>query len=376
MHLVVNSIASFSFMTSSVFMLMLRIPRLPEWSRLRVCRVFLALVFGIVGLSCFKTVLFTLPSSVEVVQTSTLISGGFQALLFCCTGLTFVAPHSVNRRFVVPVVVLLLLNAASMVTALVLFPDKFGIALGISLLLYVLLLVYYQVKFYGHYNHLVAVADEVTDEYSAYSFRWIKTFYVSVTLLGLSVAGIVFAPIIIYDIWMLAAALVYVYVTLCFVNYCARNALVVNKVYCHVDAADEDKRLLAAVEDAGQADACCCETLDEFKLLEDRLEQWVESKKFVENDVVSRELALQMGVSIDVFRAYFKEHLHTDFRQWRMKHRIDYACEILSQHPSYSCGVVGQMVGINDRSNFNKAFLKIMGITPKEYIEQMQSGTA
>lgn len=56
-HQVVNSIAAFSFLTSSVFILMVKIPRLPQCSRLRMCRVFLSLAFGVVGLSCLKTVL-------------------------------------------------------------------------------------------------------------------------------------------------------------------------------------------------------------------------------------------------------------------------------------------------------------------------------
>lgn len=335
---------------------MVKIPRLPQWSRLRICRVFLSLAFGVVGLSCLKTVLLALPTSHEVIETSTLISGSFQALMFCCTGLTFVAPCAVNRCFVVPIVALLVLNAAALVTTLVLWPHMFVVALVVAMLVYVVLIVFYQLKFFKHYNRLVAVTDEVTDEYSAYSFRWIKTFYISVTMLGFSVCGIVFAPVIVYDVWMLVAALFYAYVVLCFVNYCNRNAMVVTNVYNHVNAAN--------ATDITYVDA------SQFLILEDRLAEWVKTKRFVNNNIASCEIACELGVSIDVFRAYFKEHLDTDFRQWRMKQRIDYACEIMEEHPTYAYGMVAQLVGINDRSNFTKAFLKIKGVTPKEYLEQ------
>lgn len=373
MHQVANSIAAFSFLTSSAFVLMVRIPHLPEWGRLRLCRVFLALAFGIVGLSCLKTVLLSLPTSREVIETSTLISGGFQAFMFCCTGLTFVAPRVVNLRFVVPIMALLLANAVGMVSTLVLWPSMFHVSLIVSLVIYVALIVYYQMKFFRHYNHLVAVTDEVTDEYSDYDFRWIKGFYVSVTVLGISVVGIVFSPIIIYDLWMLVAAFFYAYVVVCFVNYLNRNAMLVKKVYDQMDQVG-DMPAVPCMGDAVPQAVADNETTG-FQLLEERLEQWVKDKRFVENDIVSKELAAQLGVGIDLFRAYFKERLHTDFRQWRMKQRIDYACEIMKEHPSYAYGMVAQLVGINDRSNFTKAFVKIKGVTPKEYLEQCNIAT-
>lgn len=345
-------------MTSAVFILLVKIPYLPMWRRLRLCRVFLSLAFGLVGLSCLKTVLFRLPTSHEVIQTSTLISGGFQALMFCCTGLTFVAPRAVSKRFVLPIVMMLLINAASMISTLVLAPEYFFVALVVSLLIYVALIVYYQVEFFKHYNHLVAVTDEATDEYSVYSYRWIKGFYISVTVLGLSVCCVVFAPVAVYDVWMLIAALFYAYVVLCFVNYCSRNALVVNKVY------NQDETNVVSI--------VACDENDQLEIFEQRLNQWVMDKNFVRNDIMSCEIAAQLGVSVEEFRAYFKEHLNTDFRQWRMKQRIDYACEILAQHPTYAYSMVAQQVGINDRSNFTKAFLKIKGITPKEFLDQHQ----
>lgn len=373
MHQVSNSIAAFSFLTSSAFMLMVRIPHLPEWGRLRLCRIFLALAFGIVGLSCLKTVLLSLPTSREVIETSTLISGGFQAFMFCCTGLTFVAPRVVTSRFVVPIVALLLANAIVMVSTLVLWPSVFPVSLIVSLVIYMSLIMYYQMVFFRHYNRLVAMTDEVTDEYSDYDFRWIKGFYVSVTALGVSVGFIVFSPIIIYDVWMLVAALFYAYVVVCFVNYLNRNAMLVKIVYDQVEQVG-DMAAGPCTGDSGPH-AVADEENAKFKLLEERLEQWIKDKRFVENDIVSRELAAQLGVCIDVFRAYFKEKLHTDFRQWRMKQRIEYACEIMKEHPSYAYGMVAQLVGINDRSNFTKAFVKIKGVTPKEYMEQCNCTT-
>ena len=99
--------------------------------------------------------------------------------------------------------------------------------------------------------------------------------------------------------------------------------------------------------------------------------QWIERKEFVKNDLVSETLAAELGVSLTVFRAYFKDRLGTEFRQWRMCLRVEYACEIMRQHPDYTYSMVAEMVGIGDRSNFNKAFVKVKGMTPKEFAARL-----
>ena len=104
-----------------------------------------------------------------------------------------------------------------------------------------------------------------------------------------------------------------------------------------------------------------------FDVLEANLAEWIERKEFVKNDLVSETLAAELGVSLTVFRAYFKDRLGTEFRQWRMCLRIEYACDIMRQHPDYTYSMVAEMVGIGDRSNFNKAFVKVKGMTPKEF---------
>ncbi|MCQ2288634.1 MAG: helix-turn-helix domain-containing protein [Muribaculaceae bacterium] len=350
LHQVVNSIAAFSFLTSAGFMSMIKIQHLPEWKHVRRCRVFMSLIFAAVGVSCLKTVLFNLPARPEIIQTSTIISGSLQALLFYCTGMSLMSPDSLHRKTVTVILCALLANAVQMIGALLMFPDKFIMSLVVSLVLYGSLMAYYIVNFRVRYKNLVKVTDEITDEDSAYNYRWIKRFLCSVTLLGISVCVVVFAPVAVYDLWMIIAALFYCYVTLCFVNYCNYNMMIVRRVE------EGNAQDVEVAEDDGQLD-----------VLERNLAQWVEKKGFVKNDLVSEELASEMGVSLSAFRLYFKDRHDTDFRSWRTKLRIEYACEIIAQHPGYPMGTVGEMVGIADRSNFNKAFVKIKGVTPKEY---------
>lgn len=353
LHQVVNSIAAFSFLTSAGFMSMIKIQHLPEWKHVRRCRVFMSLIFAAVGLSCLKTVLFHLPARAEIIQTSTIISGSLQALLFYCTGMSLMSPDALHRKTVTVILCALLVNAGQMLVSIVVLPHLFAFSLIVSLALYCLLMGYYVFNFRVSYKNLVKVTDEMTDEDSSYNYRWIKRFLCSVTLLGLSVCVVVFAPVAVYDMWMLVSALFYSFVTLCFVNYCSYNTVIVRKLKGESALEREE------VED------------DQLDVLERNLAQWVENKGFVKNDLVSEELASEMGVSLSAFRLYFKERLDTDFRSWRTMLRIEYASEIIAQHPNYPMGTVGEMVGISDRSNFNKAFVKIKGVTPKEYSKHL-----
>lgn len=354
LHQVVNSIVAFSFLTSAAFMSMIKIQHLPEWKHVRFCRVFMSLVFAAVGLSCLKTVLFHLPARPEIIQTSTIISGSIQALLFYCTGLSLMAPDALKRRSAFVILAALLFNAVQMVATLVMMPQAFTVSLVVSLVLYCSLLIYYIVEFRKRYKALVELTDELTDEDSEYNYRWIKRFLCSVTLLGVTVPMVVFAPVAVYDVWMLVSALFYSFITLCFVNYCSRRSLFIAK---NVQGAVVEPDVRIDGEDA-------------FDELEKKLAVWVEKKEFVKNEMVSETLAIEMGVSLAVFRAYFKDRLDTDFRSWRMKQRIEYACEIMDEHPNYPMGMVGELVGIVDRSNFYKAFAKIKGISPKEYLKK------
>ena len=100
LHFIINCIAGFSFLSSAGFMAFIRIPYAPVWRKLRWCKTFLSLTFLVVGLSCSKTVVFGLGSNPSIIQTSTLISASIQSLLFACTGISFLNPTFINRKWI------------------------------------------------------------------------------------------------------------------------------------------------------------------------------------------------------------------------------------------------------------------------------------
>lgn len=353
LHYLVNCVAGFSFLSSAMFMALVHVPYAPMWSRLRKCKHYLSLVFLVVGLSCGKTIFLNLAPTSEIVVTSTLISAGIQSLLFACTGITFVNPKWVSRGWVCRNLALILFYSILLFMGLMLWRQWFWISAIVACAVYFSLLISYQFAFFGQFNQCVRDTDTLTDEYSEQRYAWIKRFFIAVSILGASAGIAPFLPTLYYDIWMLVAALFYVYVVLGFVNYLGNTAVLVNKVF--------NTPSMLGQEQPAEADSI------DFSDLESALQRWVAEHGFVKNDLVSEDFAHSLGVNLATLRAYFSQKYQMDFRQWRNKLRIEYACQILRENPDYSYDAIAEMVGICDRSNFMRIFKKITGQTPREY---------
>lgn len=368
-HYIANSIAAFSFLTSAVLMTLVHAPHAPMWKYLRSCKRYLSLVFLVVGLSCSKTLFLQLPPSSDIIITSTLISAGIQSLLFACTGITFVNPVWISRRWVLANIACIAAYATLLILGLMLWRKQFMPIAIVACVCYFALIVSYQFVFYSEYHKCVNTTDTRTDEYSESHYAWIKHFFIAVTILGVTAGIAPFMPTDIYDIWMLLAACFYSYVVISFVNYCSDTAHLVHKVYeagSHTieNAYTGMQTVATPTATSHQADAS--EAMG-FDKLEANIQKWVEERGFVKNDLVSEEFAQSLGVNITTLRAYFSQRYQMDFRQWRTRLRIEYACEILKENPDYSYDAIAEMVGICDRSNFTRTFKKITGMTPKDY---------
>lgn len=372
-HFIVNCVAGFSFLTSAMFMSLVHVPHDPMWRHLRNCKHYLSLVFLVVGLSCSKTVFFNLAPDADIIITSTLISAGIQSLLFACMSITFVNPNWVRKKWVYGNTLLILCYSSFLLMCLLWWQHMFWFSATMAGIIYFGLLISYQVIFYREYNRCIRHTDTITDEYSESRFAWIKHFFMAVSLLGLTAGIAPFMPIIIYDIWMLCAAAFYVYVVLSFVNYWGSTAQLVYNVYKADKVETSSVPSAPVIPDSKQAlqhfqaeQLSTAEPTD-FDKLDVALQAWIAERGFAKNDLVSDEFAQSLGVSIATLRAYFNQKYQMDFRQWRTKLRIDYACSIIREHPDYSYDTIAEMVGICDRSNFTRIFKKITGMTPKGY---------
>lgn len=107
----------------------------------------------------------------------------------------------------------------------------------------------------------------------------------------------------------------------------------------------------------------------EVRRLDKALRKWVEDKQYREYDLNRHDVAAQLNTSREFLNAYMNKVLKSDFNTWRTSLRIEDAKKILLEKKELPVEIVGQMVGIGDRSNFHRQFTKVAGCSPKQWRE-------
>lgn len=84
------------------------------------------------------------------------------------------------------------------------------------------------------------------------------------------------------------------------------------------------------------------------------------------------ELASRVGLGPSRLEHLFKFHAKTSIRDFVRERRLEKAAEML-RGTNERISAIGEMVGFNDPSNFNHAFKKRYGVTPRAFREEQES---
>ncbi|MBQ8096425.1 MAG: tetratricopeptide repeat protein [Prevotella sp.] len=99
-----------------------------------------------------------------------------------------------------------------------------------------------------------------------------------------------------------------------------------------------------------------------------RLEKIV-GRQIEEGHVDVKELASEMCMSITAFRRRFTALIDDKPQAYVMRLRMEKACQMIEAHPEESIANIGLRLGFDDKSNFTRAFKRIVGVTPSEYLK-------
>ena len=105
-------------------------------------------------------------------------------------------------------------------------------------------------------------------------------------------------------------------------------------------------------------------------LLETALEAWVARKAYRTPARTIGEVAEQLDTDSVLLYHYFHDRLHTDFRTWRTRLRLEDAKRLLLEEPAVYAADIGRRVGFSNRSNFSRQFLAYTGFTPGQWRER------
>ncbi|HMP32298.1 MAG TPA: helix-turn-helix domain-containing protein, partial [Saprospiraceae bacterium] len=76
----------------------------------------------------------------------------------------------------------------------------------------------------------------------------------------------------------------------------------------------------------------------------------------------------KVNMSVSAFCRYFKKRANKTFLDFVNEIRIGNACKMLNEN-QYSIAEIAFESGYNSISNFNSQFRKMMGCSPREYVQ-------
>jgi AraC-like DNA-binding protein len=88
-----------------------------------------------------------------------------------------------------------------------------------------------------------------------------------------------------------------------------------------------------------------------------------------------RELARSVGLGMSRLEHLFKEHAKVTIREFVLRRRLEAAAQMLSATDD-RVSAISYRVGFNDVSNFNHAFKRHFGVSPRAYRERTGEGAA
>jgi transcriptional regulator GlxA family with amidase domain len=107
-----------------------------------------------------------------------------------------------------------------------------------------------------------------------------------------------------------------------------------------------------------------------LRQVSEAVEAWIEQKGFTKRLSKLEEIAADIGVPADQLSIYIRVHKYKSVLNWRKELRIQEAREMLLSYPELPISVIGEMVGIDDKTNFKRQFRQVMGTRPRDWREQ------
>lgn len=93
----------------------------------------------------------------------------------------------------------------------------------------------------------------------------------------------------------------------------------------------------------------------------------------LDSDLSISEIAALCGVSDCYFRRLFQEYSEMSPMHYRQNHRIERAKQLLRADENYTINEIAQELHYSDIYHFSKAFKKVCGISPTQYMGRIRS---
>ena len=213
------------------------------------------------------------------------------------------------------------------------------------------------------YRRAVRIFDDThADDIGAY-IEWLSIFTYWALIFGVGCGLLTFLPDKYVFIWILSSIPFYSYLFHCYQNYLLFYEQVENAFEQDIQS-EEELLTNSGIEPEIVSEE---EVSVSYTEIIEKVDNWIKTDGYVQQGLTIKELSEILHTNRTYLSAYIKTTYKMTFREWITGLRLEYAKNILKEHPEINVQKLAESSGFLSRSNFIKSFADKEGCTPAKW---------
>ena len=213
------------------------------------------------------------------------------------------------------------------------------------------------------YRRAIRIFNETqADDIGAY-IEWLSIFTYWAVIFGVGCGLLTFLPDKYVFIWILSSIPFYCYLFYSYQNYLLFYEQVENTFEQDIQSEEE------LLTNSGTEPEMVSE--EEIPVsytgIIEKVDNWIKTDGYVKQGLTIKELSEILHTNRTYLSAYIKTTYKMTFREWITGLRLEYAKNILKEHPEINIQKLAESSGFLSRSNFIKSFTEKEGCTPGKW---------
>lgn len=212
------------------------------------------------------------------------------------------------------------------------------------------------------YRRAIRIFNETqADDIGAY-IEWLSIFTYWAVIFGVGCGLLTFLPDKYVFIWILSSIPFYSYLFYSYQNYLLFYEQVENAFEQDIQS-DEELLTNSGIEPEMVSE----EVPGSYTEFIEKVGNWIKTDGYVQQGLTIKELSKILYTNRTYLSAYIKTTYKMTFREWITSLRLEYAKNILKEHPEINIQKLAESSGFLSRSNFIKLFSEKEGCTPAKW---------
>ena len=212
------------------------------------------------------------------------------------------------------------------------------------------------------YRRAIRIFNETqADDIGTY-IEWLSIFTYWAVIFGVGCGLLTFLPDEYVFIWILSSIPFYSYLFYSYQNYLLFYEQVENAFEQDIQS-EEELLTNSGIEPEMVSE----EVLGSYTEFIEKVDNWIKTDGYVQQGLTIKELSKILYTNRTYLSAYIKTTYKMTFREWITSLRLEYAKNILKEHPEINIQKLAESSGFLSQSNFIKLFSEKEGCTPAKW---------